>query len=86
MNQSVSRAELLAKAGKMKKTKPKFCFGKYNGETLDLVATNDPQYILWVRDNVSSQYWPVGLKSIAEDIEVMADDEPFNELFETFHE
>lgn len=86
MNQSVSRAELVARAAKMKKTKPKFCFGKYNGKTLDWVASNDPQYILWVRDNVSSQYWPVGLRQIAEDIEVAADDEPFDEIPETFHE
>ena len=88
MNQSVSRAELLAKAKRIKKSKPKFCFGKYNGKTLDWVADNDPQYILWVSNNVSSQYWPVGLRDIAATVDPDDDPEidPFSEDFGNFHE
>lgn len=86
MSGSVSRAELVARTKKMKKPKPKFVFGKYNGKTLDWVAEADPQYIDWVFHNVSSQYWPVGLKSIHETLE-LDDDDPMDMLDELdFHD
>ena len=87
MNQSVSRAELLAKAAKMKKPKPKFAFGRYNGRTLECVVNNDPQYIVWVHDNVARSYWPEGFMeayreaqfAVEEDREEMDGmDDPYN--------
>lgn len=68
MNQSVTRAELVERTKKMKVPKPKFHFGKYNGKTLQWVAEHDPQYIVWVGQNVSASYWPLGLKQIYEDL------------------
>ena len=53
MNQSAFRA-------KVKKPKAKFAFGKYNGKTLKYVAGVDPQYIVWVYNNVAKCYWPEG--------------------------
>ncbi len=64
MNQSVTRAEIVKRASKMKKPKPKFIFGKYNGKTLKWVEANDPQYLVWVGNNVAKTYWPQGLAEI----------------------
>lgn len=90
MSGSVSRAELVARAKKMKKPRPKFVFGKYNGKSLDWVAEHDPQYIDWVFNNVSSNYWPVGLRIVHETlIHEDADDyvmEEAQELYEIFHD
>ncbi len=60
MNQSATRAELLARAAKMKKPPAKFRLGKYNGRTLEWVAENAPGYMEWFHDNVSRSYWPEG--------------------------
>lgn len=62
MNQSAFRAELVKRSKKMKPPKAKFRFGKHNGRTLDWVVENDPQYIVWVHDNVARSYWPAGFK------------------------
>lgn len=90
MSGSVSRAELVARAKKMKKPRPKFVFGKYNGKSLDWVAEHDPQYIDWVFNNVSSQYWPVGLRSVHETL-ILEDSGDYDmdeaqELYEIFHD
>lgn len=90
MSEGVSRAELVAKAKKMKKPRPKFVFGKHNGKSLDWVAEHDPQYIDWVFNNVSSSYWPVGLRSVHETL-ILEDSgdydmEEAQELYEIFHD
>lgn len=75
MNQSAFRAKLVAKAKKMKKPKPKFAFGKYNGKTLEYVAQVDPEYIVWVRDNVSRQYWPEGFLKVCREVQYSAEED-----------
>ena len=75
MNQSASRAELLAKAAKMKKPKAKFAFGKHNGRTLEWVADNDPQYIVWVHDNVARSYWPEGFLEVYREAQFAIEDD-----------
>ena len=75
MNQSATRAELLAKAANLKKPKPKFCFGKYNGKSLEHVASADPQYIVWVHDNVSRQYWPEGFMAAYREAQFAVEDD-----------
>ena len=80
MNQSAFRAELVAKAKKMKKPKPKFAFGKYNGKTLEYVAGADPRYIVWVHDNVSRQYWPEGFLEVYREAQFVAEDADEDEM------
>ena len=75
MNQSAYRAQLLAKAAKMKKPKAKFHFGKYNGRTLEHVAATDPQYIVWVHDNVARTYWPEGFMEAYRDAQFAAEED-----------
>lgn len=72
MNQSVVRADIVARAKKMKVPKPKFHFGKYNRKTLQWVAEHDPQYIVWVGRNVCKSYWPLGLQQIYDDLKPFA--------------
>lgn len=64
MNQSAFRAEMVEKGKGTKRSKPKFRFGKYNGRTLEWVSKNDPQYVVWVHDNVARSYWPVGFLEV----------------------
>lgn len=62
MSQSALRAELVARAKRMKPVKPKLIFGKYKGKTLAYVLRTDPEYILWMHHTVAKCYRPVGFE------------------------
>lgn len=73
MIQSVTRAQIVDRAKKIKPVKPKFIFGKYKGKTLAWVAENDPEYVNWVFNNVAKIYWPVGLAEVRSSIVYTSD-------------
>ncbi len=47
---------------KKKKTVPRLTFGKYSGEPLHQIIEKDPEYILWVHNNV--KFFPLRPKEL----------------------
>lgn len=86
MNQSAFRADIVARAAKMKMREPTFSFGKYSGKTLGWVAENYPSYIVWVYETVDRSRWPEGLKGVYRDVqeaeEIQAVEESEMDFFE----
>ena len=48
-------------------------FGKYNGETPNEVANNDPQYIVWLFDNLNTKFCTEKLRDVCEEVTIGID-------------
>jgi len=42
-------------------------FGKYKGDTPNEIALEDPQYLMWMYDNLNTKFCTKGLRNACED-------------------